>query len=49
LNEVLQTQRVFINVSKGEFAKKGDLVKAFGDVDEREVIEEVSQIYILAV
>ncbi len=34
IDEVLQTDRVFVNVSQGEFAKKADLVKAFGTDDE---------------
>lgn len=34
IDEVLQTDRVFVNVSQGEFAKKADLVKAFGVDDE---------------
>ena len=41
IDEVLQTDRVFVNVSQGEFAKKADLVKAFGMDDEVKVCLEV--------
>ena len=34
IDEVLQTHRVFENVSKGIFAKKDHLVEAFGTDDE---------------
>uniref|UniRef100_A0A7R9W567 C2H2-type domain-containing protein n=1 Tax=Pseudictyota dubia TaxID=2749911 RepID=A0A7R9W567_9STRA len=37
LSEVLQTDRVFTNVSKGQFANSKDLRKAFGTTDEEEV------------
>lgn len=37
LSEVLQTDRVFANVSKGEFAKSKDLQKVFGTKDEVEI------------
>ena len=37
LSEVLQTERVFTNVSKGEFAKAKDLKKVFGTEDEHEI------------
>ena len=37
LTEVLQTDRVFTNVSKGEFAKAKDLQKVFGTKDEEEI------------
>jgi ribosome maturation protein SDO1 len=37
LSEVLQTERVFTNVSKGEFAKAKDLEKVFGTKDEEEI------------
>ena len=37
LSEVLQTERVFTNVSKGEFAKAKDLQKVFGTKNEEEV------------
>ena len=40
LSEVLQTDRVFTNVSKGEFAKSKDLQKVFGSKDE-EVISKL--------
>jgi ribosome maturation protein SDO1 len=37
LSEVLQTERIFTNVSKGQFAKAKDLEKAFGTKDEEEI------------
>lgn len=37
LSEVLQTDRIFSNVSKGEFAKANDLQKVFGTKDEKEI------------
>jgi len=37
LDEVVQTQQIFTNVSKGQFAKKEDLVKAYGTDDEKEI------------
>jgi len=37
LSEVLQTDRIFTNVSKGEFAKSADLEKVFGTRDEEEI------------
>mmetsp|Transcript_59802 Transcript_59802/g.121988 ORF Transcript_59802/g.121988 Transcript_59802/m.121988 type:complete len:430 (-) Transcript_59802:58-1347(-) len=37
LSEVLQTDRVFANVSKGEFAKAKDMQKVFGTKDEDEI------------
>lgn len=41
LDEVLQISNVFMNVSKGEVAKAGDLKKAFGTSDRDEVTKEV--------
>uniref|UniRef100_A0A3Q2R1Y9 SBDS ribosome maturation factor n=1 Tax=Fundulus heteroclitus TaxID=8078 RepID=A0A3Q2R1Y9_FUNHE len=37
VEEVLQTHSVFVNVSKGQTAKKDDLVKAFGTDDQTEI------------
>ncbi|VEU42336.1 unnamed protein product [Pseudo-nitzschia multistriata] len=37
LSEVLQTERVFANVSKGEFSKAKDMQKVFGTKDEDEI------------
>jgi ribosome maturation protein SDO1 len=37
LDNVLQTTRVYTNVSKGVFAKEEDLLKAFGTKDEEQV------------
>lgn len=42
LDEVLQTHTVFVNVSKGQVAKKEDLVKAFGTDDQTEICKTVS-------
>ncbi|PSN30163.1 hypothetical protein C0J52_25147 [Blattella germanica] len=41
IDEVLQTHTVFINVSKGQVAKKEDLIKAFGKDDQTEVCKEI--------
>lgn len=41
IDEVLQTHTVFMNVSKGEVAKKDDLVKAFGKDDQTEICKEI--------
>ncbi|XP_055593251.1 ribosome maturation protein SBDS [Uranotaenia lowii] len=41
LDEVLQTVAVFMNVSKGEVAKKEDLMKAFGKDDVTEICKEI--------
>lgn len=44
LDEVLQTHTVFVNVSKGQVAKKEDLVKAFGMDNQTEICKMVSAI-----
>ncbi|KAJ8880962.1 hypothetical protein PR048_017435 [Dryococelus australis] len=41
IDEVLQTHTVFTNVSKGQVAKKEDLVKAFGKDDQTEICKEI--------
>lgn len=41
LDDVLQISNVFVNVSKGEVAKHGDLKKAFGTVEVSEIVAEV--------
>uniref|UniRef100_A0A1B6II35 Ribosome maturation protein SBDS n=1 Tax=Homalodisca liturata TaxID=320908 RepID=A0A1B6II35_9HEMI len=41
IDEVLQTHTVFTNVSKGQVAKKEDLVKAFGKEDQTEICKEI--------
>ena len=33
IDEVLQSDQIFVNVSKGEVAKKADLLKCFEEVD----------------
>lgn len=44
LDDVLQISNVFVNVSKGEVAKHGDLQKAFGKIELSEVVKEVCDI-----
>ncbi|XP_049788538.1 ribosome maturation protein SBDS [Schistocerca nitens] len=41
IDEVLQTHTVFTNVSKGQVAKKDDLIKAFGKDDQTEICKEI--------
>ena len=41
IDEVLQTDRVFVNVGQGEFAKDADMHEAFGTTKETEVCLEV--------
>lgn len=41
MDEVLQTNQVFTNVSKGAVAKKEDLMKAFGKDDHTEICKEI--------
>jgi len=41
LDEVLQIDRVFMNVSKGVMAKKEDLIKAFNTDDEKQIIVQI--------
>uniref|UniRef100_A0A1B6LID9 Ribosome maturation protein SBDS n=1 Tax=Graphocephala atropunctata TaxID=36148 RepID=A0A1B6LID9_9HEMI len=41
IDEVLQTHSVFTNVSKGQVAKKEDLLKAFGKEDQTEICKEI--------
>ena len=41
IDEVLQTHTVFANVSKGQVAKKEDLVRAFGMENQTEVCLQV--------
>jgi len=41
LSEVLQTETVFTNVSKGQVAKKDDLMKAFGKDNQVEICKEI--------
>ncbi|KAG7257925.1 hypothetical protein CRUP_006641 [Coryphaenoides rupestris] len=40
LDEVLQTHSVFVNVSKGQVAKKDDLSKSFGTDNETEICKQ---------
>lgn len=50
LDEVLQTHSVFVNVSKGQVAKKEDLISAFGTDDQTEICKQVSsKSYVLEV
>ncbi|KAM6402830.1 ribosome maturation protein SBDS-like [Rhynochetos jubatus] len=41
LDEVLQTHTVFVNVCKGQVAKKEDLVEAFGTDDQTEICKMI--------
>ncbi|GFY71579.1 ribosome maturation protein SBDS [Trichonephila inaurata madagascariensis] len=41
IDEVLQTHCVFSNVSKGQAAKKEDLIKCFGKDNQTEICEEI--------
>jgi len=41
IDEVLQTHTVFVNVSKGQVAKKEDIIKAFGKDDQTEICKEI--------
>ena len=41
LDEVLQSETVFVNVSKGQVAKKEDLLKAFNSDDQLKVCKEI--------
>uniref|UniRef100_A0A8C4R841 Ribosome maturation protein SBDS n=1 Tax=Eptatretus burgeri TaxID=7764 RepID=A0A8C4R841_EPTBU len=41
LDEVLQTHAVFINVSKGQIAKREDLIKAFDTEDTTEICKKI--------
>ena len=47
LDEVLQISNVFMNVSKGEVAKAGDLKKCFGTQDRDEVTKEVRAAFLI--
>ena len=44
MDEVMQIQNVFINVSKGQIANSEDLKKAFGKTDVNEIVKEVPPI-----
>lgn len=46
LDEVLQTHSVFVNVSKGQVAKKDDLTKSFGTDDLTEICKQVRIFFI---
>lgn len=41
INEVLQIDKVFSDVGKGEFAKKKDMQSAFGSMSEEQIIMEI--------
>jgi hypothetical protein len=41
LDDVMQINNVFVNVSKGEVAKSEDLQKAFGSSNVTEIVKEV--------
>lgn len=42
LDEVMQIPKVFINVSKGEVAKKEELQKVFNTEDQKKIVETVT-------
>lgn len=44
IDEVLQTDRVFVNVAQGEFAKHSELKLAFGTDNEAEICLEVNEL-----
>lgn len=44
LDEVLQTNSVFVNVSKGQVAKKEDLTNCFGTDDLTEICKQVRDV-----
>lgn len=46
IDEVLQTKSVFMNVSKGEFAKTEELKKIFGTDNQEEICLEVSEVHV---
>ena len=46
IDEVLQTHTVFLNVSKGQVAKRDDLVAVYGTDDQTEVCKKVQNNYI---
>lgn len=41
LDDVLQSYSIFVNVSKGQMAKKEDLLEAFGTEDNNKIIHEI--------
>lgn len=45
LDDVLQSYSIFTNVSKGQVAKKEDLVKAFGTEDDQKICIEVCHLF----
>ena len=45
IDDVLQIANVFVNVSKGELAKHGDLQKAFGTTDTNEIVKDVRDMF----
>jgi ribosome maturation protein SDO1 len=42
LDDVVQSHSIFVNVSKGQTAKKEDLAAAFGTEDQKKILLEVS-------
>lgn len=49
LDDVLQISNVFVNVSKGEVAKSGELQKAFKTTEVPDVVKEVCDLVSLCV
>ena len=46
LDDVLQINNVFVNVSKGEVARSNDLQNAFGKTDISEIVKEVRGLFL---
>ena len=46
LDDVLQISDIFVNVSKGELAKAGDLKKSFGKMGNEEIVKEVKNFHL---
>lgn len=49
LDEVLQTHTIFVNVSKGQVAKRSDLIRCFKTEDEAAMVLEIlakGQLYV---
>jgi len=47
LDDVLQINNVFVNVSKGEVARSNDLQNAFGKTDISEIVKEVRGLFLV--
>ncbi len=47
MDQVVQIRRIFTNGQKGEIAKKAEIQKAFGDMSEDEILDEVTSCKLL--